>query len=140
MTVAARGFITWRTIALRGLFGEREVEACCFGDWAVHASLDVPDRYVLTLLPIGLCLPPDWCWFARPRDALRAMVAIARLKNSWAIVQQVDLTVALGQRLRAICAACGSERGPTALTIDADLTVAGTPAPRQNGYREIGAP
>lgn len=130
--------IARRSITLRGLFGDREVKALCFGDWAVHASVDVPDRYVLTLLPIGLCLPPDWCWFAKPREALRAMLAIARLRNSWSRVRQEDLTLALAAQLRAICEACGSERGPSAMTIDADLKVTGLPASRLNGYREIG--
>lgn len=129
-----RRFVTRRTIAVRSLMGNRQVRAWCFGEWAVHANVDVPDRYVLTLMPLGLCMPPDWCWFGDVQAALRAAVAFQRLRNDWAVVTQSDLTLALKEQLRAIARRCGSGQGPSALTIDADLTVDGREAPRLNGY------
>lgn len=125
-------------VTIRGLLAERQVPALRFGDWAAHRG-GAPGRYVITLLPLGLCLPPQWCWFPSLRQAVAAMLEIARMKNSWAFVTQEDLTVELGERMRAICLHHGSLPGPMGLTVDADTSVTGRRLSRRpNGYRQAG--
>jgi hypothetical protein len=133
-------FWTRARITIRGLAGDRQIAALRLGDWAVHRNVDKPEHYLLTLLPLGLCLPPNWCSFARLEDAARAAAAIARMRNSWAQIVQADLTLELAAKLREIAVACGAVRGPTALTIEADHSPLGLPLTvRPNGYATLGA-
>lgn len=127
---------TPQRVTIRGLFGDQEIWAWRYGDWAAHSCIDDPGRFVLTLLPIGLCLPPDWCSFADIRRAVSAMIEIARLRNDWARILQIDFTPELKTRIEAIAKRHGATTGPVALAVDADHSQFGVPvSARPNGYR-----
>lgn len=125
-----------RTIEIRrGLGTKSHVEALCFGDWAAHRHLDVPSLYVLTLLPLGTNMPPDWCSFPTEQQAVDAMIEIARLKNSWAVVTQADMTKALEADLKRIAAKHGAVEGPLGIAVKADRCMFGKALDRRpNGY------
>jgi hypothetical protein len=126
-----------RQIEIAAGFGRtvRCVEAKCVGDWAVHPHLDVPGLYVITLLPLGLSLPPDWCSFEIEDHAVQAMLAIARLRNSWSVVTQADLTPDLRDHLKAITARHGAVEGPLGVAVRADHNRFGRKVgTRPNGY------
>jgi hypothetical protein len=128
-----------RMIHIRPGFGANthrtEIEAVCYGDWATHQHLDVPDLWVLTLLPLGLNLPPDWCSFPTETQATEAMVEIAMLRNSWSVVTQADFTRDLKVRLMAIAARHGAVEGPLGAAAQADTSRLGKKLDvRPNGY------
>lgn len=126
-----------RSIEIRGLCGTRQVPvALVRGDWAVHENIDVPGLYVLTLLPLGFCLPPYWASFPSALKATRAMNAIVRLRNDWHRITQADLTVALKAKIQKIVKRCGAIEGPHAIAQAADTSALGKPMQqRPNGYR-----
>jgi hypothetical protein len=127
-----------RAIQLQPGFGANvrtETEAACFGDWAAHQHLDVPDLWVLTLLPLGLNLPPDWCSFPSEAQAVDAMIEIARLRNSWSVVVQADFTRELKVQLMAIAEKHGAVEGPLGAAAQADTNRLGMKQrARPNGY------
>jgi hypothetical protein len=111
------------------------VEAQCFGEWATHRHVDDPSLWVITLLPLGLNLPPDWCSFPSEQHAAGAMVDIARLRNSWGLVTQADFTLALKQQLMAIAQKHGAVEGPVGIAVKADHNRQGRRIDsRPNGY------
>lgn len=123
------------TIAQGFGHGVTHVEAKCFGDWATHEHLDVPGLWVLTLLPLGMNLPPDWCSFPSEGHAIAAMTDVARLRNSWAVVTQADFTPELGKRLKEIAAKHGAVEGPLGIAVEADRNRLGRKIDvRPNGY------
>lgn len=125
-----------RTIQIaQGFGGKTEVEARCYGDWAAHRHLDVPALWVLTLLPLGLNLPPDWCSFPSEERAVDAMIEIAMLRNSWSVVTQSDFTRDLKEQLVAIAAKHGAVEGPLGMAAHADRNRFGRRLnERPNGY------
>jgi hypothetical protein len=125
-----------RTIEIMGLLGPRHVPALVRGDWAAHENVDVPGLYVLTILPLGFCLPPFWASFPTALKAVRAMKQIALLRNDWHRITQADLTLQLKAQIQSITARCGAIRGPHAIAQIADRSPLGLPmTSRPNGYR-----
>lgn len=123
-----------RRITVRGMFSDSVVDAWCLGDWAAHWQIDEPDRWCLTLMPIGMSLPFVWASFPTFRRAVKAMRDIARMRNDWHLVRQADLTKELGDRLKAICLRHGAEHGAVQAQWPADRTLLGHPQPPINGY------
>jgi hypothetical protein len=126
-----------KTVAITQGFGRKvsHVEAHCFGDWAVHRHIDDPALWVITLLPLGMNLPPDWCSFLSEEQAVGAMVDIARLKNSWAVVTQADLSLAMKAQMQEIAAKHGAAEGPLGMAAKADHNRFGRRIDvRPNGY------
>lgn len=126
-----------RTIQIAPGFGRpvNEIDAQCFGDFAVHQHIDVPGLYVITLLPLGLNLPPDWCSFRSEEPAVAAMIDMARLRNDWSVITQADLTLALKAKLQAIAAKHGAIEGPIGIAVKADHNRLGRKVEtRPNGY------
>jgi hypothetical protein len=128
-----------REIELQPGFGRfdhiRKIDAIVYGDWAAHRHLDVPDLFVLTLLPVGRKMPPEWCSFRTEQQACDAMVEIARLKNSWSVVTQSDLTIELRDQMMAIAASHGAVEGPLAQGALLDHSRLGLHLKRRpNGY------
>lgn len=110
----------------RGLGSQSHVDAVVYGDWAAHPFLDDPARFTLTILPLGLSLPPDWCLFDTLEQACAAADEIARLRNSWSVVTQSDFTLALRDQLQAIVRRHGARNdGPVGIAALADRTVLG---------------
>lgn len=129
--------IAQRTIEIAQGFGRAvsRVEAQCFGEWAVHQHVDAPHLFVITLLPLGLNLPPDWCSFPSEQQAVAAMIDIARLRNSWAVVTQADFTAELKQQLLEIAKRHGAIEGPLGIAAKADHNRLGQRlSVRPNGY------
>ena len=123
------------TITIRGPLGSREIRALRYGEWATYRLPDKPSLWVLCLIPIGYALPLEWASFISVTAACRAMVAIQRLRNSWALVEQSDLTVQLRDRVRHICHHYGAVEGPVTMSIpDIDHPPALHGRPRINGY------
>jgi len=129
---------TWRSVELRGGLVAKPVVrtmAWCLGDWATHQMPDLPRRWALTLLPLGLCLPTDWASFNRAGAAVSAMREIVRVRNDWHAIAQTDLTTALKHRLREICHRHGAlSSGPVGFAAAADRDFFGREAARLNGY------
>lgn len=120
----------------RGLGPVSHVEAVIFGDWAAHRFLDDRSRFTITILPLGLSLPPDWCLFDTLEQASAAAEEIARLRNSWSVVTQADFTIALRDQLQEIVKRHGARSdGPVGIAALADRTVLGRKvSQRLNGY------
>lgn len=118
--------------------GTATVEAYTYGDWGTYQHGAIPGAWSLVLLPLGLCLPPDWSTFRTAEQARAAMVEIARLKNSWHLVRQEDLTKEIGEKMKAICQRRGSipERESYSCAAEkADEPRIGMSRPRRlNGY------
>jgi hypothetical protein len=111
------------------------IGALVYGDWAAHRHVDDPELWVLTLLPLGLNLPPDWCSFRSSDSACAAMIEMAGLRNSWSIITQVDLTLSLKAQLQSIAANHGAIEGPLGIQALADRDRLGRLiAQRPNGY------
>lgn len=127
-----------RTPTTVGRYGLREIPAMRLGDWAAHRSVDMPGQYVITLLPLGLVLPPDFATFLSIEAACRATASIARLRNDWHQIVQADLTPALRDRIKAICARCGAiDDAPVGIQAHADKSLFGrTMSARPNGYEQ----
>jgi hypothetical protein len=126
-----------KTIEIRRGFtgSQSHVQAACFGDWAAHRHLDDPSIFVLTLMPLGLNMPPDWCSFRTELQAVSAMTEISRLKNSWAVVTQADLTKPLKAELQRIAKRHGAVEGPIGMAVKADRDRFGRQIDRRpNGY------
>lgn len=124
---------------VRGLLRDMEVEGWKHGDWAVHRQLANPELFCITHLPLGLSLPLVWASFRYVEQALAATAEIARLKNSWDRIEQVDLTKQLEGQLKNICARYGAIEGLVQLTAKADEDVFGMPRhERVNGYQHPG--
>lgn len=103
-------------------------------DFAVHQHVNRPDLWVITIKPLGLCLPTTWCSFNRLRDAALAMIEIAALRNDWHIITQADLTPALGEKIKAIASRHHPDQsGFRSLTHEAGKSLTGRPL-RLNGY------
>jgi hypothetical protein len=129
--------IETRTIEIAQGFGHAvsQIEAKCFGDWAVHPYLDDPALWVITLLPLGLNLPPDWCSFPSEQQAVDAMIEVSSLRNSWAVVTQADFTRELKEQLMAIAQKYGAVEGPLGIAAQADHNRLGARINRRpNGY------
>lgn len=124
-----------KIVELRGLFGIVKVEALVHGAFAAHRQIGLEHLWCVTLLPLGLSLPPVWASFETEAAAARAMRLIAGMRNDWHRVAQADLTKQLAARLKEICAACGARRGPITITQSADEGPLGTKcAARLNGH------
>lgn len=131
--------VTKKKITIRGLLRDSIVEAMCFGDWCVHRQLAYPEKFCITLMPIGLSLPLTWASFDHSDNALGAMQSIARLRNSWSQVTQEDLTKKLEDQLRAICLRFGAREGSVQITQDCDKNMLGLATrERLNGYHHPG--
>ena len=105
------GICVAHTITVRGMFGDRTIDCWQFGDWAVHRQVDNPSLWAITFIPQGLSLPFAWASFRFRRDAIAAMTAIGRLKNSWRQATQADFDAAMRRRLMAICTSRGAIDG-----------------------------
>lgn len=127
--------VTRCRITVRGILRESEVPVWRLGDWAAHRQIDTPILYGLTLLPIGMSLPFCWASFTAVQHAVAAMRDIVRVRNSWSVVTQDDFTLALRDRLTAICARHGAIEGHVQLQWSADRDLLGLPLrERLNGY------
>lgn len=133
-----RDAVDIRTPTSVGEHGARRLEALRLGDWAVHRSIDCGDHFVITLLPLGLCLPPDFASFRTERAACAAVVEIVRIRNDWHRIEQADLTIALRDQITAICARHGALMdGPVGVQGHADRTLMGrSKSSRLNGYAQ----
>jgi len=107
--------------------------------WAAHQHLDVSSLWVLTCLPIGLNLPPDWCSFPTEKQAIAAMVEIERLSNSWHVATQEHFSdPEMGRKLREIAQRNGAVEGPLGLVGKVDHSALGRRlAARPNGYSPV---
>ncbi len=126
-----------RLIEIRPSLGTiRHVEAIVYGDWAAHAFVDDRSRFTITIVPLGLSLPPDWCLFDTLEQACAATEEIARLRNSWSQITQADFTIALRDQLQEIVKRHGARSdGPVGIAALADRTVLGRKVTqRLNGY------
>lgn len=137
MTSSALVTPCWVTV--RGLAGVSRVNGWRLGDWVVHRQLHEPQRFCLTLLPLALSLPLTWASFRSRHDAIGAMGEIVRLKNSWSVTTQADLTKQLEAALRRICARHGAfQTGDVQPTCEAGRSLLGAPtAQRFNGYPAV---
>lgn len=131
---------TWGKIQVRGgLFVSWQivdVPAWRHREFAAHEQIGRAEVWGITIAPLGLGLPPEWASFAEARQAVGAMVEIARLRNGWHLITQDDLTSDLIGRMKAICKRhrAAVTKGMAAMTADADLDVSGLPFTRLNGY------
>ena len=127
--------VTRCRITVRGILRSTEIPGWRLGDWAAHRQIDTPELYGLTLLPLGMSLPFCRASFATVQQAVSAMREIVRIRNSWSVVIQDDFTLALRDRLTAICAHHGAVEGPVQLQWAADRDLLGLPLrTRLNGY------
>jgi hypothetical protein len=117
----------------------RTITAKVHGSWAAHKHLDVPSLWVLTCLPIGLNLPPDWCSFPSEELAVAAMVEIEQLSNSWHIATQEHFSdPGMGRKLREIARRNGAVEGPLGLVGKVDHSALGRKLhTRPNGYSAV---
>lgn len=114
------------------------VNAWRFKDWAVHAQVEgVDGLWNITLLPLGLRLPSAWASFRSLDAAIRAMIEIANMRNSWHRVEQSDFTRDLKSRVMMIVLRHGAIAGPVGFVQRADLNMLGLHAGRLNRYQEI---
>lgn len=112
--------------------GTRRVLAWRLGDWAAYQPGSVPGLWSLVLLPLGLTLPPDWASFRSARQACAAMAEIVRLRNSWSVIMQEDLTPVLREQLRAIVRKYGAvDGGYSCGAVKADASRFGMRRPRR---------
>lgn len=131
---------TWGTYEVLGglLAGARilKVDGWRSRDWLAHPHVDVPGLWGLTLLPLGLRLPPDWASFSSAGNAVAAMREIELMRNDWHRIGQADLTKALKARLMMICSRHGAVPAPVSTVAKADHDVTGMPMQaRPNGYQ-----
>lgn len=130
--------VTKRTIEIRpGFTGRRsKIEGYVYGEFAAHRHVDTDELWVITLLPLGLNLPPDWCSFKTLERACDAMIEISRLKNSWAVATQEDFTLELKAQLIGIAQRHGAVEGPLGMQVLADRDRFGRVIEqRPNGYQ-----
>src|SRR6218665_2579169 len=120
--------ISVRGLNTVGVHGWKTIPGVKYQDWAAHRSVDCPDLYFITLLPLGLCLPPDFASFHNLEQAITAMVDIAKLRNDWHIADQDVFTIQLRNRIKHICERHGSVKdAPVAIQVEADKTLTGRP-------------
>jgi hypothetical protein len=104
-----------KTIRVRGLLTVTSVEAAVIGEWAAHKQIH-SDAFCITHIESGLSLPFAWASFHVFKAALGAAERINRLKNSWHLLRQDDLTMELKDRLVKICRTCGAFAGENQMT------------------------
>lgn len=85
-----------------------EAEGWVYRDFAVHRCANSEPVWQISILPLGLCLPIDWCAFDDFDCAVAAMVDMAALRNDWHFIRQADLTKDLETRLKAIAKSHGA--------------------------------
>jgi len=114
------------------------IEAAVGQNWAAHRHLDVHGLWVLTCLPIGLNLPPDWCSFPTEEQAIAAMNEIERLSNSWHVVTPQHFSdPEMGRKLREIAKRNSAVAGPLGAIGMMDHNMMGKRLPhRPNAYGE----
>lgn len=97
--------VTKRRIEVAMRHGIATVDSYTFGEWGAYQHGTVAGAWSLVLLPLGLCLPPDWSTFRTLEQACGAMAELQRSRNQgWDRITQEDLlTPGLGDRLKTIC-------------------------------------
>lgn len=109
--------------------------AYVFGDWGVHRHLDNPQHWIITMLPSGMSVPPDFCTFLDPCKAFAAAKAFQRLRNDWHIIRQENLTLELKAKMMDICESNGAIKGLIGMTGKLDHNAFGARrSKRPNGY------
>jgi hypothetical protein len=99
---------TIETVDLPTWQGPRRMPVHRYQEFAVHRwdVTDMFDRWRVTHLPSGHMVSRN---FPNIDQAAEAAVAIARLRNDWAVIQEADLTPELRDKVREITARFGGE-------------------------------